>query len=276
MGFFHALYRQRVRAIEQDKIALAAAVRAGRADLEAANRTLQELSLTDMLTGLRNRRYFSEVVEDEIRLLKRRFDERHSSGDPNRDAVFFLLDLDRFKTVNDLFGHAGGDAVLKESARRLEALLRKTDRLIRWGGEEFLVLSLDCQRREAPEMAARMMAAISTEPYPIGPEGGVHITTSVGWAAYPFSIEESETHPEEVVRLADRGLYRAKRAGRNCAAGIVPVAEAPLPGGTLTGTIELLRDLGISVTFTIVRGEPRKAGHDLSTFRDSGPVRRPF
>lgn len=275
-GGLYFLYVRRVRAIEQDRLALEAAVKAGRADLEIANQRLSELSLTDVLTGLRNRRYFSEVVEDEIRLLKRRFDERNAGGDPNRDAVFFLLDLDHFKTVNDVFGHAAGDTVLKEAARRLESLLRKTDRLIRWGGEEFLVLSLDCQRAEAPEMAARMMRAISRETYPIGPPGGIHLTTSIGWAAYPFPVQEAEPHPEEVVRLADRGLYRAKRAGRNCAVGILPIGEADLPGGTMTGTVELLRDLGITVSFAIVRGEPRSAGQDLASFRDSGPQRRSF
>jgi diguanylate cyclase (GGDEF)-like protein len=276
LGALYWLYVRRVRSIERDRLELEAAVKAGRADLEAANQRLQELSLTDVLTGLRNRRYFSEVVEDEIRLLKRRYDERHSSGDPNRDAVFFLLDLDRFKTVNDLFGHAGGDAVLKETARRLNALLRKTDRFIRWGGEEFLVLSLDCQRSEAPEMARRIMKAISSEPYPVGPPGGIHITTSIGWASYPFPASGVEPHPEDVVRLADRGLYRAKRAGRNCAVGILPLGEAELPGGKLTNTVELLKDLGMTVSFTLVRGEPRSAGQDLGSMRDSGPQRRPF
>jgi diguanylate cyclase (GGDEF)-like protein len=268
------LYVRRVRAIEQDRLALEAAVKAGRVDLEIANQRLSELSLTDVLTGLRNRRYFSEVVEDEIRLLKRRFDERNADGDPNRDAVFFLLDLDHFKTVNDVFGHASGDSVLKETARRLNSLLRKTDRLIRWGGEEFLVLSLDAQRSEAPEMAARMMRAISREAYQVGPPSGIHITTSIGWAAYPFPVQETEPHPEDVVRLADRGLYRAKRAGRNCAVGILPVGDTP--GGTMTGTVELLKDLGITVSFAIVRGEPRSAGQDIASLRESGPQRRPF
>ena len=270
LGGAYALYQWRVRAIELERLALAAAVKAGRADLEIANQRLQELSLTDMLTGLRNRRYFSEVVEDELRLLKRRFDERRSSGDPNRDALFFLLDLDRFKTVNDLFGHAGGDAVLQETARRLQALLRRTDRLIRWGGEEFLVVSLDCQRSEAPEMASRILSAIAHEPYPIGPEGGIQITTSIGWAAFPYSMSGAEPHPEDVVRLADRGLYRAKRAGRHCAVGISPAIEGPL----MSDAVEVLKDLGLSVIFTTVKGLPREGGVPLESLRGSGPVPR--
>ncbi|MBX7186016.1 MAG: diguanylate cyclase [Vicinamibacteria bacterium] len=270
LGGAYGLYLWRVRGIELERLALAAAVKAGRADLEAANQRLQELSLTDMLTGLRNRRYFSEVVEDELRLLKRRFDERGSSGDPNRDALFFLLDLDRFKTVNDLFGHAGGDAVLQETARRLSSLLRRTDRLIRWGGEEFLVVSLDCQKSEAPEMASRILSAISEHPYPVGPEGGLRITTSIGWAAYPFSLSGAEPHPEDVVRLADRGLYRAKRAGRNCAVGISPALDGPITAGP----VEVLKDIGIPVVFTTVKGVQRDGGVPLESLRGSGPVPR--
>jgi diguanylate cyclase (GGDEF)-like protein len=275
LGAAYGLYLRRVRVIERDRLELEAAVRAGRVDLEIANHRLQELSLTDVLTGLRNRRYFSEVVEGELRLLKRRYDERGSGGDPNRDAVFFLLDLDRFKTVNDLFGHAGGDLVLKDTASRLESILRKTDRLIRWGGEEFLIVSLDCQRAEAPEMASRIMGAISKEPYPVGPPEGIRVTTSMGWAAYPFSIGGAEPSPEDVVRLADRALYRAKRAGRNCAVGISPAAEKPLPGEPRTGTVEILKDLGISASFTVVKGLVRAAGQDLALLRDGAPASRP-
>jgi len=277
LGGAYVLYQRRVRAIEQDRLALAAAVTAGRADLEAANQRLQELSLTDMLTGLRNRRYFSEVMEDELRLLKRRFAERTKSDDPNRDAVFFLLDLDRFKTVNDLFGHSGGDTVLQHTARRLESLLRRTDRLIRWGGEEILVISLDCRRNEAKDLAARILATIAGEPYPIGPEGGIHITTSIGWAAYPFAIDGGTAQAEDVVRLADRGLYRAKRAGRNCAVGISPVAEDPSQGGAPLGAVEVLEELGYPVIFTTVKG-PTLKGHSVESLRGSGgsgPVPRP-
>jgi diguanylate cyclase (GGDEF)-like protein len=266
LGGAYALYRGRVRAIEQDRVDLAAAVKAGRTDLEIANQRLQELSLTDVLTGLRNRRYFAEVAEGDLRLLKRRFDERNAKGDPNRDAVFFLFDLDRFKTVNDLFGHAAGDAVLKETARRLEALLRKTDRLIRWGGEEFLVLSLDCQRGQAPEMASRMLSVISTTPFLVGPPEGIHVTTSIGWAPYPFAKGGVEPHPEDVVRLADRALYRAKRGGRNCAVGISS-AQGDVPA-------ELLNDLGIAVTFTMVKGLPPALEPDLISLVDRGSHRQ--
>ncbi len=272
LGGAYGLYLWRVRTIEMERLALAAAVKAGRADLEAANQRLEQLSLTDMLTGLRNRRYFSEVVESELRLLKRRFDERRDTGDPNRDALFFLLDLDRFKTVNDLFGHAGGDAVLQETARRLVALLRRTDRLIRWGGEEFLVVSLDCQRNEAQDLASRILAAISEEPYAIGPEGGLRITTSIGWAAFPFAVSGAEPHPEDVVRLADRALYRAKRAGRNCAVGIAHAVD----GGLAGGQVELLEGLGTPVTFTQVKGLPHRGGVSLDSLRGSGPVARPW
>lgn len=275
LGLAYAVYQGRVRAIEQERRDLAAAVKAGRADLEVANQRLQELSLTDVLTGLRNRRYFSEVVEDEIRLLKRRYDERAASGDPNRDAVYFVLDLDRFKTVNDRFGHAAGDAVLKETGRRLQALLRKTDRLIRWGGEEFLILSMDSQRSEAPEMAARIMGAISREPYAVGPPEGIHVTTSMGWAAYPFSGPEAEPHPGDVVRLADRALYRAKQAGRNCAVGITPVGNETPAGDSRTGAVEALDDLGISVSFTMVQGPSGALGQDLSSLGGTAPTRRP-
>jgi diguanylate cyclase (GGDEF)-like protein len=256
LGGVYALYQGRVRAIEQERLDLAAAVKAGRADLEAANQRLQELSLTDMLTGLRNRRYFSEVVEDELRLLKRRYDDRTRDGDPNRDAVFFILDLDRFKAVNDRFGHAGGDAVLQTTARRLESLLRRTDRLIRWGGEEFLVISLDCRRSEAGELAARILAAISTEPYPIGPEGGIRMTTSIGWAAYPFSIDGTAAQAKDVVRLADQGLYRAKRAGRNCAVGVAPAGRDRDDATAPLSAVEVPEELGYPVVFTTVRGRP--------------------
>ena len=221
-----------------------------------ANARLQEASLTDMLTGLRNRRYFKEVVEDELRLLRRRYDERLHGRDPNRDAVFFLLDLDRFKTINDQLGHAGGDAVLKETARRLESLVRRTDRLIRWGGEEFLVVSLDCQRGEAGEMASRILSAISREPFAVGASEGVSVTTSLGWAAYPFALDGVEPNTEDVVRMADRGLYRAKRAGRNCAVGIFIDSEGRPDGARAAGTVEVLKDFGLTVAFTMVRGAP--------------------
>ncbi len=255
-GSIYGLYRGRVRLIEKDRLALEAAVKAGRVDLEVANARLQEASLTDMLTGLRNRRYFKEVVEDELRLLRRRYDERLHSRDPNRDAVFFLLDLDRFKTINDQFGHAGGDAVLKETARRLENLVRRTDRLIRWGGEEFLVVSLDCQRGEAGEMASRILSAISREPFAVGASEGVSVTTSLGWAAYPFALDGVEPNTEDVVRMADRGLYRAKRAGRNCAVGIFIDSEGRPDGARAAGTVEVLKDFGLTVAFTMVRGAP--------------------
>ena len=165
--------------------------------------------------------------------------------------------------------------MLKETARRLEKLLRKTDRLVRWGGEEFLVLSLDCRRAEASDLAMRIITAVSGQPFAVGPPGGIAVTTSIGWAAYPFSAAHSDLQPEDAVRLADRALYRAKRGGRNCAVGIVDTEDPVGQDGKLTGTVEILRDFGFSVGFRLARGAAQTGGKNIESLQGSGPRRRP-
>ena len=106
---------------------------------------LREASLTDTLTGLRNRRYLELRLHDDLRLCLRRFEATSLPG-PESDLLLMLLDLDHFKRVNDAHGHAAGDAVLVEFAERLRHVFRETDSLVRWGGEEVLVLVRETNR----------------------------------------------------------------------------------------------------------------------------------
>ena len=113
------------------------------AQLERAYLLQQEASYTDPLTQLRNRRFLMEHIEHEVALTLRRFDRHHlkAAGDvaPDHDLVFYMLDIDHFKAVNDLHGHPAGDAVLVGVAQRLRDVVRDSDFLVRWGGEEFLL-----------------------------------------------------------------------------------------------------------------------------------------
>jgi diguanylate cyclase (GGDEF)-like protein len=205
-------------------------------ELKETNRTLEEASMTDPLTGIRNRRFFSTTVEGDIAHTLRSFAEQgdHST----RDLIFYLIDLDNFKEVNDLYGHDAGDRVLVETARRIGAILRESDVLLRWGGEEFLIVSRAADRRYADVLALRVMRAIREEPFAINPSTMLRRTCSIGWAAFPWLEDNvSAMGYEEVLTLADRALSEAKGAGKDQAVGMTPEqgkAAASLSAGSET------------------------------------------
>src|SRR6185312_7715140 len=126
------------------------ALRARAQELEAMvldrTRALEEASLRDPLTGLRNRRFLTQTLGQETQLALRRRD----------DLLFFMIDIDHFKQVNDTYGHHAGDLVLIELCRRLQHVFREADYLVRWGGEEFLVVARGSSRAEAPLIAERV------------------------------------------------------------------------------------------------------------------------
>jgi two-component system, cell cycle response regulator len=162
-----------------------------RADLD---RSL-EMAVTDPLTGLRNRRYMLRHLEVVLR---------------QQGAAVLLLDLDRFKPINDSHGHGAGDAVLRAVGARLRGALRASDAVARWGGEEFLVVLAGAQSEYAVLVAERLREAVA-EPVP-SPDGGEPLlcTCSAGVAVVPPG-----TAPEAAIAAADEALYAAKTAGRN-------------------------------------------------------------
>ncbi len=203
-------------------------------ELRRTNVVLEEASLTDPLTGLRNRRYFSAMIDADVGQALRSHADGH---DPHtRDLVFYLIDADNFKEINDRYGHDVGDKVLIELARRLGSSIRHSDVLVRWGGEEFLVVSRYTDHREAELLAYRVLSAIADTPFSLGGSGDtVYRTCSMGWAAFPWFPENPRAVSyEDVLTLADRGLHRAKQSGKNCAVGMLP-ASGKLSAIAVTG-----------------------------------------
>jgi diguanylate cyclase (GGDEF)-like protein len=160
----------------------------------------QRLSLTDPLTGLWNYRYLRESLRREV--------ERASRF--GRMLAVLVLDIDHFKEVNDTYGHAAGDAVLGEFARRIRIGLREVDVAFRQGGEEFVVLLPETDAYGGAIVAERLVHAVRDRPVPID-DRQVPITVSVGVAVYP----EHGAGAEQVLAAADDALYVAKRAGRD-------------------------------------------------------------
>lgn len=200
-------------------------------ELEKAYQALEEVSLTDQLTGLRNRRFFLQHVDGDVGMALRRYDDPLRSADegkagPGKDMVFFMVDLDHFKEVNDQHGHAAGDAVLVQMQERLREVFRESDYLIRWGGEEFLVLARATHREDAKVVAERIRQAVARRPFVLADGTELAKTCSIGFACFPFIREEPRLLSwSEVVELADQGLYLVKRSGRNAWAGIYATQE---------------------------------------------------
>ena len=206
-------------------------------ELANANLELLDASLTDMLTGVRNRRYFTNSIEADVRQALRAFDNP-STDLRNRDLVFYLIDIDHFKRVNDQFGHKIGDQVLAEVARRINSAARLSDAVIRWGGEEFLLLSRYTDRTEAHVLANRILDSVGSKPYHVEVSNAdLCITCSVGWAVFPWTeIETNLVSHDQVLVLADFALYQAKGSGRNRAVGLLPAGQT-VRAGTVDATI---------------------------------------
>jgi diguanylate cyclase (GGDEF)-like protein len=197
-------------------------------ELKHSNLVLQWSSTTDPLTGTRNRRFFFENIQRDISQSVRAHLE---GGDRSeRDIVFYLIDLDNFKKVNDRFGHDGGDRILIESARRIASAIRNSDLLVRWGGEEFLVVSRCTDRNQAGILANRILDAFRVKPFQIDASEQSAQTCSIGWAPFPWYEEDVRALSYEgVLKYADRALYRAKKAGKNQAVGMIHSEEGANP-----------------------------------------------
>ncbi|MFC6518933.1 diguanylate cyclase [Undibacterium arcticum] len=193
---------------------------------------VEEMSLTDSLTGLRNRRFLLQHVETDVAMNLRRYDEwqKHPEQPLPEDAdlIFILIDLDDFKSVNDTYGHAAGDQVLEQMRERLETVFRESDYLIRWGGEEFLVVARAANRADAEAVSERVRAVVADRVFELADGLRLAKTCSIGFACLPFL----PAHPRlltwaEVVELADKALYLAKDGGRNAWAGFFGTELTP-------------------------------------------------
>jgi diguanylate cyclase (GGDEF)-like protein/putative nucleotidyltransferase with HDIG domain len=180
-----------------------ALVQADRAtELELAYATIAQQALTDGLTGLPNHRALMEQLEKEIERARRH----------KRPFSLLFFDADRFKHINDTYGHAVGDTVLCQLGERARSILRREDTIGRFGGEEFVVLLPESGIAEATEIAERIRAAVATCPI-ITPDASdaITATVSIGLATYPSDGETDEI----LLTNADEAMYIAKRMGRN-------------------------------------------------------------
>jgi diguanylate cyclase (GGDEF)-like protein len=161
---------------------------------------LKRLSETDPLTGLSNRRHLRAALDRELVRITRVF----------RPLTVLLLDVDRFKLINDGHGHAVGDEVLVELARRLRAVTREADSVGRWGGEEFCIALYDTDLAMSRRPAEAVLEAVRATPFPTR-AGPISVTMSIGVAS--LSIDRFDV--DELMSEADSALYVAKSLGRD-------------------------------------------------------------
>lgn len=195
---------------------------------------LEQASLTDPLTGLRNRRHLMRHIEDDLRRARTPVRTTASDGRQGDDLLVFVIDLDHFKMINDRYGHAIGDALLVQTANALRQVFRDGDTLVRWGGEEFLVIARDSDRRRAGELAERLRCELRdmTLHLPGEEDASVSITASIGFVAYPPDRSNPEAWSfDAVLQLADAALYAAKSRGRNRWVGVRSISAAVANAG---------------------------------------------
>lgn len=184
-------------------------------ELLRANEVLEQLSITDGLTHLHNHRHFHDQFAREVKRAER-------SGQP---LCLMLIDIDDFKQLNDRLGHATGDRVLAVVAQLMNAQVRESDYLARYGGEEFAMLLPQTGLEGAVALAEKIRAALSQHVFELANgTDGLHVTVSIG-------VAEHATTQGETFDAADRALYEAKGAGKDCVVA-APALQRAAPAGT--------------------------------------------
>ena len=174
----------------------------------AINRArLLRAGITDFLTGWHNRRYLQQRLKEELARAQRR----------GSTIACLMMDIDRFKSINDGHGHLAGDAALREVAQRVEGQIRSMDTAARFGGDELSILLPETTQAEAARMAERIREAIAHAPFALSPQVSLNLTISIGVAAVAPGRHETELKAlaDRLVAEADAALYRAKALGRN-------------------------------------------------------------
>ena len=187
-----------------------------------ANDRLRYNSERDALTGLRNRRYFNEHVLS-------------VEGARPVGGCVLLADLDHFKRINDTLGHQAGDAVLATVSHRLSAALRESDKLVRWGGEEFLAILDPITSEQADLTVERLLNAMRRDPV-MWRGQTIQCTISIGYACFPMAGSETQISLDIAIGLVDKALYEAKRRGRDRACLISAVTARDVRELTIINT----------------------------------------
>lgn len=237
LWFVYRHFEKKSHAQEVYKIQLEEEVSKRTQELQDANEQLFQASITDQLTGLHNRRYLSDVINQRIDDMNKRFSQHildeqvDASTGPRLMALMF--DLDGFKPVNDNYGHDAGDQVIIQVANILRNECHTNDIVIRWGGDEYMVITEVAQLEDAHRFAERIRIAISSHAFDVGLPNKFNLSSSLGFALYPFNhFAPHSISWDQVHLLADQALYKSKESGRNTWSGIVQ-SDNELPFKTL-------------------------------------------
>ncbi|MDT8449291.1 MAG: two-component regulator propeller domain-containing protein [Wenzhouxiangellaceae bacterium] len=208
--------RLRVRSLRRQSSLLAKMVRERTRDLEQANKRLGEAATTDTLTGLKNRRFLMDQIEHDIAYCRREFARERLPA--NAGITFLLIDLDGFKRVNDVYGHQAGDRMLQQIGETLLATVRSSDYVIRWGGDEFLVVARHSEPAAGARLARQILAGLRTAEFGINRHDKIEgCSASIGICRFPFAAHAPEMlNWEQVVEIADAAAYLGKRDGGGC------------------------------------------------------------
>ena len=187
-----------------------------------------------MLTGLNNRSYLEHNISKYIdsAVLSNR------SEDTNKVAIY-LFDIDKFKMINDTYGHEVGDQVLVEFSRRVKSVRRESDILARWGGEEFLLVAKLDDLDDYHGLAERIRTVVSEEEFDLPSGLKVKVSCSIGGTIYPYSpYGDAGVHWNKLIQLADLAMYYGKQHGRNCWTCIDEVTDPEQLETVLQQTLE--------------------------------------
>lgn len=228
-------------------------VRERTVQLKFANEQLKELSLHDPLTNLHNRRYAYEFVSDQaVKFIKNKVrslsNENKRSQSP-RDHVLgiFMIDIDHFKDVNDTYGHKSGDNALVVFSDVLKKLIRKDDFIIRWGGEEILIILNNTSEDYLESFARKVLGSVQAEPIEVADGKLIHITCSIGYTEMPSNMSAPELLTlEQTINLSDFALYLAKEHGRNIAVHVAAKEQKSISHAYIDYLLRLNKNTAIN------------------------------